>query len=434
MKHQLPNAWFALRHHALQQKLYTTKARFVCVAAGRGSGKTEIARRRIVRMLPVKKQWSNPLYFFALPTYAQAKRVAWKPLKALVPKSWVAKIHESDLKIETVFGSTLYVLGMDKPERAEGVQWDGGVLDESSDQRPKIFDTSILPALTHRKAFCWRIGVPKRYGVGAKEFKEAFDKGIDSADPLRESYTWPSADILTEEEITWASENLDPRDFNEQYNANWEQASGGIFYAFTKDNVSIQAEYNSSLPIWVGSDFNVDPMAWVLCHRVRDNGVEKLVVFDEIWKRNTNTQQTLDYLYEHYKEHKAGWEFYGDASGSARKTSATTSDYLQILNDNHYMKKQVYYPRSNPLRVNRFAACNAMFCNADNRRRVLINPRCTHLISDLEQRAYKEGSREPNDFGDIGHITDAFGYVIYMRYPLKLTRAKEVSPIISARV
>ncbi len=126
----LTKAWTKLRYHAKQSAAWRSTKRFVNLACGRGSGKTELARRRIVAYLQVKKPWPDPIYFYALPTYQQAKRVAWKQIKALTPPEWTRHgklVNESDMTISTVFGSTLYVLGADKPMRAEEVQWDAVV-------------------------------------------------------------------------------------------------------------------------------------------------------------------------------------------------------------------------------------------------------------------------------------------------------------------
>ena len=425
----LPQSWTPLRYHPDQAAALRSTARFVALAAGRGSGKTEISRRRVVMALAQRKPWPDPMYFYALPTVAQAKRVAWKPLKALVPAKWVKAINESAMTIETVFGSTLYVLGLDKPERAEGVQWDGGIVDESCDQRPGHFDRTLLPAMSHRTAWCWRIGVPKRFGKGAAEFKEFWLKGQDASRPEYASWSWPSYDILPPEEIELHRNALDERDFNEQYGASWESASGAIFYAFSEfENVDANVIYDPNRPIIIGSDFNVDPMSWVIGHRT----AERLEIFDEIFARNTNTQLTLDLLAEKYGSHTAGFEFYGDASGRARKTSASSSDYILIKNDDRFKKKRVFYPRSNPAVSNRFAATNALLLNAKKQRRCFINPRCKHLIKDLNQRAYKKGSREPDDSGDIGHMTDAFGYIIYSRWPVRIVQ--ETMPEVSVSV
>lgn len=407
-------AWFKLRYHEKQTLAWRTKARFVALAAGRGSGKTELARRRVVRYLSVKKPWRDPLYFYALPTMQQARRVAWEPLLQLIPREWIKGVpNKSSMCIETVFGSKLYVVGMDKPHRVEGVQWDGGVVDESCDQRPGVFDKTLLPAFSHRNAWCWRIGVPKRHGIGAADFKEFFDKGMAGVDGV-ESYTWMSEEICTPEQIAFAKAHLDPRDYNEQYCASWESSTGGIFYAFDeKENVTGEVVYDPEHPIIVGSDFNVDPMCWVLCQRIDD----ELHVFDEIVIRNTNTEDTLKHLHARYGAHTGGWDFYGDASGRARRTSAAASDFVHIRNASGFLSKRVHYNKSNPLRVDRFASCNAMLKNAAGDRRLFIHPRCKHLIKDLNVRSWKEGVREPDDYGDIGHITDALGYIVHKLFP-----------------
>lgn len=431
-------AWFPLRYHPLQAKLWRTNSQFVAVAAGRGSGKTLLARRRIVRFLPVKKSHPDPMYLYALPTYKQARRVAWKKILQLIPKDWIKKpngINQSNMTVETIFGSMLYVAGMDRPQAvAEGSQWDGVVLDESCDHQPKVFDLNILPALSERAGWCWRIGVPKRYGRGAKDFKKFYDLGLGVRDVTEddidgeqnnllnlsvESYTWPSKDIISPEQLAWAQANLDARDYSEQYEATWESAGGLIFHAYSDIlNVSeTNCQYNPHLPLVIGSDFNVDPMAWVIGQVIND---KHLNIFDELFLRNTNTPNTLNELYKRYGQHKAGFNFYGDASGRARKTSASFSDFLLIKQDNRFQNARIFYPRGNPRIADRFAACNSMFCNARNERRVLIHPRCKNLRNDLLNRAYKEGTSEPDDYNDVGHISDALGYVIHRLWPVRI--------------
>lgn len=408
----LTRAWKSLRHHPQQDKLWRTKARFVAVAAGRGSGKTELARRRIIRYLPIEREdKQHTMYFYVLPTYKQAKRIAWRPLLELIPKAWLAAApHETDMRIETIWNSTLYVIGMDKPQRIEGDQWDGGVIDESCDQKPGSFALSVLPALSHRDGWCWRIGVPKRIGSSAAEFKDyCFNKA-------EEFYTWPSSDIIPAKQLEYARQTLDVKDFNEQYNASWETIGGAIFYAFNPVTNVADVQYNSSLPLIIGSDFNVSPMAWVISQV--HHGV--LNVLDELFIRDTNTQRTLDEVFKRYGNHQSGWEFYGDASSRNRNTRASMSDYLIIRNDMRFVNARVMYPASNPAVANRFAACNSAFENAAGKRRVLIHPRCRNLLQDLAIRAYKQGTNEPNDRDDIGHITDALGYIIYKLFPLQL--------------
>jgi hypothetical protein len=404
----------------------------VAVPAGRMSGKTEIAKRRLVSQLcdATRKPWGDPRYFFGGPTERQAKRIAWRDLLALIPPELIDRdgISKSELFIRTVFGSEIHVVGLDKPQRIEGVPWDGCVLDESSDLKPKIFDLNVLPCLEPRQGWCWRIGIPKRMGIGAVEYRDFCVKAAQRRDGM-EHYSWKSSEILGEEGVSWARKNLDPRDFSEQFDAQWQDATGVIFYAFNSDLNVRKCGYHSNKPLLIGSDFNVDPMAWVIGHRY-ENRVE---IIDEIWLRNTNTLQTLSVLWARYRDHQGGFEFYGDATGRSRHTSASRSDYTIIRSDKRFIDRSraVEYSKSNPAIADRFASVNAMLCNADGDRRLLIDPACTQLIQDLEMRTFKPGTREPEDSGDIGHMTDALGYPIYKLFRIKQSAGKPGAIILS---
>lgn len=414
-----------LKPHRLQSLMYRATNRFILVQAGRGSGKTAIAKRKVIRYLSMRHpKCARPMFFYGLPTTAQAKRVAWEDLKRLLPKDWYQTsaqgktFYEADRIIKTRFGSELHVVGLDVPHRIEGNQWCGGVLDESSDQKPGIFDLTVRPALTDYNGWCMRIGVPKRFGIGAEDFNKAFDYALTGQDKDYLALHWFSSTVVDPIELAKIKATLPDRDYREQYEASREQASGAIFYAYSKDkNVTPSAVYNPSRRIVVGSDFNVDPMCWVVGHRTDNH----LTIFDELMIRNTNTEETLGILHSRYSQHEAGWDFCGDSSAKARKTAASKTDYIQILNDERFTSKQVYYLRSNPALVDRFAACNAMLCNAKDEVRVSIHPRCKRLIADLESRSFKPGTKDPADTGDMGHMSDAFGYIIARFWPLQVT-------------
>jgi hypothetical protein len=426
----LTERWTKLRPHRTQHELWRTQARRVFVRAGRGSGKSDIAKRRVVAYLPHVKPWPDPKYFYALPTYQQAKKVAWFDFLNLIPKHWLASEPTiSDMTIRTIFGSELYIVGLDKPARIEGIQVDGGVVDERADQKPGVVGRTLRPMLTHRKGWLWEIGVPKRYGCGAKEFNAGFEAGLRGEAGMQ-SFTWPSWDILPEEEIKQAQLETDPKDFKEQYGGEAIEAGGTAFYQFNREYNLRPVTYKQDRVVVVGSDFNVDPMAWVLCHYVDTPYGQGLEVFDEIWLHNANTQRTLDTLHNRYSSHAGGWEFIGDASGKARKTSASTTDYQQILNDKRFKGHSVRYPESNPAVRDRLTTCNVLLRNAAGQVKLFIDPRCIHLIDDLEHRGLKpDGNPDDSSNDDMGHISDALGYIVYMKFPLT-TRKSESMVII----
>jgi len=373
-----------------------------------------------VKALEKPKPWPDPRYFYAAPTFKQAKNIAWQRILHLIPPWWLSDVSKSELTIRTIFGSELFVVGLDQPQRIEGRILDGGVIDESSDIKPGTWEHSILGTLVTRHGWCWFTGVCKRFGVGAVEYREKYEAAIAGELPDSTGFSWPSSGVLPEEEVELARKSMDERTFEEQFNAKWLNTSGGIFYAFDKEYNVRHCTYNPGNAIIVGSDYNVDPMCWVLGHRKG----ETLEVFDELFIRNANTENTLKILTSRYANHKGGWEFYGDASSRARKTSATTTDYVQLASNQKLkeMGSTFHYDRSNPLVTDRFAVTNTRICSGDGQRHVFIDPKCTHLIRDLKVRSYKPGTRAPDDSGDIGHSTDALGYILWKLWPLRLAR------------
>ena len=417
----LPARWFPLPYQVPNptgQKLAECRARFVAVDAARRSLKTEISMRRLILALAEVKPWDTR-YFYAAPTREQAKTVAWESLKLLIPLSWVRTwdrdVSETELSIRTKFGARLCVVGLDRPERIEGVGWDGGVVDESSDVKPEAIRMSILPALADKGGWLWRIGVPKRDGVGSEDFRAFCENASRDTTGRYARFTWIAEEVLTEEQLCDLRMSMSPDDYMEQFGARWLSSSGQIFSSFDRDLSVRESQFNPELPVIVGCDFNVNPMAWGLGHL--QNGV--LDWFDELWLRDTTTVKTLDTLWQRYGSRaKVGLRFFGDATGRARRTSAAIYDYQAILDDKrfHAIGSTIHFPKANPQVVDRVACANAAFCNANGARRVFVSPRCRWMIADLQHRGYKSGTREPADSGDVGHMTDAITYAMWILF------------------
>ena len=418
--------WKVLDRHEEQEAMWRTSqyCKTIYACASRGAGKSEMAKRRLAMALGLRKPWYDPRYFYAAPTYRQVKRVVWQDMLHFVPPAWIAPhgISHSELTIRTVFGSELVLFGLDSPQRMEGVQWDGGVVDECSDVNHQLVDMAVIPALTHRDGWLWKIGVPKRFGIGAYEFKKQFLAAMrerrkaerEGRLPEAASFIWPADGIVPQARLDMARRTMDPLDFDEQFGAQWLEVGGGVYHSFSAaedgtGNVK-SCPYRPDLPIRVGMDFNVNPGAITLGHKV-DNHFE---VFDEFHLLNTNTQRMLDVLWNRYgtpgHNHRSGFWFYGDATGRARKTAAAASDYTQIFNDPRFREvgRTIHWQKSNPPRADRFACTNALIKNGEEVRRLFIDPHCAFLIDDYMHRAYREHSRDlPPDEGMQGHHADS---------------------------
>jgi len=432
----LTPAWTTLNYHPIQWDVWTDPVRFKAVPAGRGSGKTELAKRKLAQSLmydPIAPFGNPRLYFYGAPTRPQAKRTAWDDLLGLIPKSWIAHadrdVSKSELSIETKFGSRLTLFGLERPERLEGIQWNGGVLDESCDLVPKTFDLNLLPALSWRSGWCWRIGVPKRTGRSAIEYRDYFEAARAGNIKGAMGYTWPSSDIVPKEALEQARATLDPKDYAEQFDAMFQTAGGGIYHCYDDEACVRRCSYDPKLPLIVGSDFNVDPMAWVIGQR---RGPKAMEWIGEVWMRDASTPKALDALWARYQQHTGGFQFFGDATGSSRKTSASMTDYAHIYNDDRFTKagRIVRYPKANPALKDRFASTNAMFKNANGECRMFVDPECVHLRQDLRTRAYKPGTCEPEDRGhDAGHMADAMDYPVWMLFPVQFGVTRKSAPV-----
>lgn len=174
------------------------------------------------------------------------------------------------------------------------------LLDETQDMLPEVFEKSILPAVSATGGSVWRIGVPKRFGVGAAALKQAsedYQKEYE-ANPNGEFryFHWKSSTVTPPAELELLRKTMDVRTYTEMFDAEWQNAAGGIFYSFGSHNLINSYEIKRDRPILIGTDFNVGYMAWVLAQETDDG--EGLIFFDETNNPSlATTEQTLNYLW-----------------------------------------------------------------------------------------------------------------------------------------
>lgn len=406
----MPKGWSKLSLISEQYRLWNDNKRFAVIPSGRRSGKTELAKRKLVLSLnKFNKDSYKTKYFAAAPTKEQAKRIFWEDLKDLVPKSWVSKISETDLFIRTVFGSELWVVGMDKPERIEGSSWDGGVLDEYANMKPETWGNHVRPSLSDRGGWCWFIGVPE----GFNHFKDLADYAKSGVDSDWGYYSWKSSEILDPKEIESAKRDLDPKTFRQEYEASFEGAAGRVYYPYKSGiHEDSTIKLNKHLPIILCTDFNVDPCVWEF---LQFDGV-RILVFDELALKNTNTVEMSKRAMSLYGNHDRGIVVYGDSAGGSRST-AGKSDYAlmsEVGLTNQRIKK------ANPFVKDRVNAVNAMLMTTNETVRLYHSSRCVNLKKDFEEVQWAENNREIDKRSfDRTHATDALGYFIYSEFPLK---------------
>ena len=291
------NRWTVFRPHEVQYQLWRCAARFVGVPAGRRSGKTEIAKRRLVLALTQSQALARSALLLRrpYPRPGQADRLAGllgpdprrldrrrQTFSQRLPRD---ADHPHDLRLGAARGEPRPAAAAGR--RRLGRRRAGRVVGPAAEDLRPFHPPRDFPTAA---AGPGGSACPSGKASGTGEYRDFCERCLAGAYPDGQCFTWPSSDILPAAEVAHARETLDAKDFREQYEASWETAGGGIFHAFQPDYNVRPCPYRPERAIVVGSDFNVDPMAWVLGHRFPD----RLEWFDEIFLRNSNTPRGVE--------------------------------------------------------------------------------------------------------------------------------------------
>ena len=433
-----PRRLYPLRPHPEQLRLLRSTARFKVVPAGRRSGKTERAKRRLIAAACGPSNWDDPRYFACAPTRDQAKAIYWADLKAMLRPQVVRDISESALTITLMHGAELSVIGMDKPERIEGRPWNGGVLDEFANMKPGAWGENVRPALSDRKGWCWLIGVPE----GRNHYYEINHYALHSGDPDWDSFTWKSADILDKAEVEAARRQLDPLTFAQEYEASFVNFEGRAYYPFQEATHCAPLAYNPRAPLIFCFDFNVEPGVAAVCQEQTlpgqyERGQDGLVRLDrpitgtgvigEVHiPRNSNTPAVCRKLAADWGAHQGEVRCYGDATGGARGTAKVAGsdwDLIKAEMRGAFGDRVTFrVPAANPMERPRVNAVNTRLLAGDQTVRLMVDGKKTpNVVKDLEGvRLLAGGSGEIDKKATplLTHISDALGYYIVREFPV----------------
>jgi phage terminase large subunit len=172
--------------------------------------------------------------------------------------------------------------------------------------------------------------------------------------------------------------------------------------------------------LYVGQDFNVNPMASVIACRYSD----ECHIIDSLEIQTSNTEELAREIRQRYPNRRV--IFCPDPAGNSRHTNAPAGQTdFTILQRYGF---EVRAPRAHPPVVDRINNVQAMLFDADTtRRRLRIHPRCKSLISGLSNLTYKEGTSQPDKKSGYDHIGDALGYLLWQEFNVLASRAATVS-------
>lgn len=424
--------WYPLTEHDIQTALVNDKVRFKVVPAGRRSGKTERAKRFVVR----EAMREPGPYFVAAPTRDQVKRIYWQDLKRLCFTSVLGdrSVSESELQIRLPNGSTISLIGLDQPQRMEGVLWIGGVIDEIADVRDGAWQENISPALDtfnplrpDYRPWCWLIGVPD----GLNHYYEMAEYARTSGDADWKLYTWKSADILPPDVIDAAKRRMSPRQYRQEYEASFETASGRVYEDYGPWNYTKEVIKPNEQLMW-HHDFNFTPMSSGIGVR-RGND---FYILDEIILTSATSRQSALEFVEKFKNHANRKVIvYGDPAGRAGEKHGHASDYTemeQVLRANNWQVERRVKPAA-PAIKDRQNSVRAKIRNAAGETSLFVNiDKAKYAHKGLATVQIKKGSTFLEEDSDYQHITTAIGYCVDHEWPLRPDRSNvDAKPVAS---
>jgi len=413
--------WYPLIDHPTQLALINDNVRFKVVAAGRRSGKTERAKRFVV-----KQAFSVPHhYFIAAPTRDQVERIYWQDLKALClcdifPKNTV-KISEKHLTLFLPNGAEITLIGLDRPQRMEGILWGGGVIDEIADVKAEAWDANIKPALDtfnplypQHRAWCWLIGVPD----GLNHYYDKAQHAQHSGDPDWKFYTWFSSDILPPDVIAAARRSMPPKLFKQEYEASFETSNGRIYEDYGTQNLTNETIQPHEQLMWF-HDFNFTPLSSGIGVR---RG-QSLYCLDEIILTSAIARQSAEEFVNKFKDHEnKNVIIYGDPAGRAGEKHGHASDYTEIeaVLRRAGWKLERRVKNAAPAIRDRQNAVRTKILNAEGLITLFVNQhKCPYTHKGLSTVSVKQGSTFLEVEDDYQHITTAVGYCIDFEWQVR---------------
>lgn len=408
-----------LKLHKGQRVVMSDKRRFRVVVAGRRWGKTQVSKVSIV--IKAAKR-PKQLVWYVAPTYQQARDIMWDDLKASIPDGWVKKINETRMVIYLVNGSRIHLKGADKPDSLRGVGLNFVVIDEAQDIKEETWEEVLQPTLATTNGQALFIGTPKsynwlyyRYMLGQRGDMIKDQKTGRMVKNEWKSWQFPTitSPFIPRKEIAARRRDMDPRSFRQEFEASFETMSGRVYYPFDRNIHVGHYPFNPKLPIFIGMDFNIDPMSAVVMQE-QHNG--EIWVVDEAVLMGSNVQEIADELSRRYFRHFNQITIFPDPAGNNRNHDRGESS-LDILKEAGF--KNILFKRKHPAVQDRVNAVNRLLKNAEGEAILRINSSCRKLIDSFEQTIYKEGSSEVDKTQGKEHAADAFGYYADFRHPMR---------------
>lgn len=389
---------------------------FPAMVAGFGSGKTDAAIKRALRL-----KFCYPLQDVAyyLPTYDLVRMIAYPRFASLLSQARIRHTLNKSEHVLSIAGKGRVIFRtLDTPERIIGYEVADSIVDELDTLKKEDAEHAwrqIIARNRQKKPD----GSLNTVGVATtpEGFRFVYDRWHKTPEvgyTLIRASTYSNARNLPDGYIESLKRSYPSQLIAAYLDGEFVNLTSGAVYPDFKRDLNHSAEgVTAGEELHIGLDFNVYNCSAVVC--VIRFGAPKVV--GELVKMR-DTPHVIDTLREKYPGHAIA--VYPDASGQSNKTiNATESDILLLQRAGFLVR----VPNKNPFVKERVMAVNALIANSVGERKLLINTiAAPNLTECLEQQIYDKNG-EPDKSGGKDHLPDALGYFLHYKWPI----AKPVS-------
>lgn len=384
-----------------KQANFLTSTNFATLfAAGVGSGKSFIgshwAKEKII---------SEPKSrgFIGANTYNQLRNATLATFFGVLDEHNFRYKYNQQRNIIDVNGTIIYAYSLDNYQNIRGIEIGWGWLDETRDTPREAFDV-VLGRLRDKRAKKLELrltsspcGYNWLYDYFAGPNKKPGYEMVQGS-TFDNPYLPPSY-------VESLRDSYDDKMYQQEVLGQFVTTGvGQVYYSFNRNRNVRGLERDQKHPLMIGMDFNINPMSAVVFQCV---GPE-IRAIDEISLMSSDTSEMGKHILAKYGRVRV----IPDSTGKRKQTSSKGLSDHQILRD---MGHEVVY-NANPARFDRYVCVN----NLLEKDRLVIDPKCKHLIADLEKVTYRPGTTEPDATTDksLTHMSDALGYGCWFCFPV----------------
>lgn len=190
-------------------------------------------------------------------------------------------------------------------------------------------------------------------------------------------------------------------------------------------NVTSAFDYEKGgASVYLIVDFNYDPQCWSLSQRQGN----KSIIFDEIRKRESTTQQMAIETAKHLLRRGITFvNIIGEAMSKNRRMNYDDYSEIKDVFSQYGISYSIKTGRSNPSVLNSITLLNNGFIDSRGRKHILVHERCKYLIRDLRKVERGKDGKPVDKDSELTHFSDGLRY--YYWYIKKGRKTRGLPPL-----